>query len=449
MKRALIRSLRFVLRRLARLTLWRYRPGIVGVTGSAGKTSTKYAIKAVLEGGRRVRVSEGNLNNDLGLPLAILGDWSPKQLRLISRAQPPGTARLAKAAFWIRVIVGSAWRILVKSGGYPEILVLEYGADRPGDIKYLLQIARPNVSVITAVGDVPVHVEFYPGPPEVAREKGRLIEYLTSEGYAVLNGDDELVRALQSRTRAHVMTFGFSRGTEMRASRFENKIDAEGQPVGISFKLEYGGGVVPVRIPGVFGRAHAYSAAAAAAVGVVFGMNLVAISEALTRYRPPASRMQVLAGDKQSWIIDDSYNASPIAMQSALEALGDLPAKRRVAVLGDMLEIGKYTMETHERMGRLAAEKADILVTVGTRAKFLAEAAVAARMRRERVMSFDTAEQAAKPVRDLLKKGDVVLVKGSHAIGLHDVVREIRAHGPAVASRPPSSSVAPNRNIGL
>ena len=432
MNNTLTSALRSILRRLARLTLWRYRPGIIGITGSAGKTSAKLAIKAVLEPGRRVRISAGNLNNDLGVPLTILGDWSIRELKLISRETPAGTAHFAKFAFWLKVILSSAWRVIIKSRNYPEILALEYGADRPGDIKYLLQIARPNVSIVTAVGDIPVHVEFYPGPLEVAREKGRLIEYLPTEGFAVLNGDDEMVRGLQSRTRAHVLLYGFQRNAEMRISRFENKASADGRPLGISFKLEYGSGVVPVRIKNVFGKAHAYAAAAAASVGIIFGINLVAISDALAAYAPAESRMQIMPGIKNTWIIDDSYNASPIAMQAALDALGGLPAKRRIAVLGDMLEVGKYTLEAHERVGRIAAQSADILFTVGPRAKFIAEAARSARMKRERIFSFDTADEARKPVQDFLRKGDVVLVKGSHAMELSKIVYEVKDQTPHV-----------------
>lgn len=426
-----VKILRNILRRLARWTIWRYRPAVIGVTGSAGKTSTKLAIKAVLERDRRVRVSFGNLNSDLGLPLTILGDWSAEDLALVSRATPRGTKQLRKIGFWIKVIVGSAWRIaFTPAAEYPEILILEYGADRPGDIKYLLSIARPNVSVITAIGDIPVHVEFYGGPDEVAREKGRLIEYLPVGGFAILNGDDEVVMNLQSRTRARVMTFGFDKGCEVRISRFENKIK-DGQLYGISFKLEHGSAVVPVRIDNVFGRAHAYAAGAAAAIGIVFGMNLVTISEALARYAPPESRMQLLSGIKFTNIIDDSYNASLIAMRSALETLAALPAKRKVAVLGDMLEIGKYTPEAHEAVGRMAAQDADVLFTVGPRAKFIAEAARDAGMKRAVIFSFDTADDACKPVKDFIKKGDLILVKGSHSMELNKIVEEIReAHIP-------------------
>lgn len=418
--------LRRILRDLARLTIWRYRPGIIGVTGTVGKTSTKLAIKAVLEKGRRVRASAGNLNNDLGLPLAILGDWPEGELKLISRAQPAGTARGRKAVFWLRVIFGSLWRIAFKSKAYPEIIVLEYGADRPGDIKNLLKIVRPNVSIITAIGEVPVHVEFYSGPDDVAREKGRLIEYLPAAGTAILNYDDEAVMNLEQRTRARVVTFGFNKGAEVKVSRLENRMEGD-RPVGISFKLEYKGTFVPVRLNYAFGRSHAYAAAAAAAIGLTFGMNLVAISEALANYTPADSRMHLLPGVKQTFIIDDSYNASPLSMHAAIDALRGLPAKRRVAVLGDMLEIGKYTIEAHEAVGKLAAESANILVTVGPRAKFIAEAARAAGMKKSAIYSFETADEARKPIQELIKQGDLILIKASHAIGLDKIVEEIKA----------------------
>ncbi|HVO28902.1 MAG TPA: UDP-N-acetylmuramoyl-tripeptide--D-alanyl-D-alanine ligase [Candidatus Paceibacterota bacterium] len=421
-----VKTLRGILRKLSQLTIWRYRPGIIGVTGTVGKTSTKLAIKAVLDKGRRVRASAGNLNNDLGLPLAILGGWSEGELALVSRATPPGTARVRKFFFWLKVILGALWRIAFKDPNYPEILVLEYGADRPGNIKYLLKIARPNISIVTAVGDIPVHVEYYSGPDEVAREKGRLIEYLPSAGFAILNYDDEAVMNLEPRTRAHVMTYGFEKGAEVKISRLENRMDGE-RPVGISFKLEYKGAFVPVRLHSVFGRSHAYAAAAAASVGIVFGMNLVAISDALANYSPAGSRMQLLPGIKNTFIIDDSYNASPLSMHAALDALQHLPAKRKIAVLGDMLEIGKYTIEAHEAMGKLAAAAANVLVTVGPRSKFIAEAARAAGMKKSTILSFDTADEARKPVQDLMKQGDIVLVKASHSMELSKIVEEIKA----------------------
>jgi UDP-N-acetylmuramoyl-tripeptide--D-alanyl-D-alanine ligase len=303
---------------------------------------------------------------------------------------------------------------------------LEYAADRPGDIKYLLTIARPNMGVITAIGDIPSHVEYYSGPEDVAREKGRLIEYLSVGGFAVLNCDDVIVRNLQSRTRARVVTFGFGKEAEVRITRFENRIH-EGTPIGISFKLEYNGSFVPVRIEHAFGRAHAYAAAAAAAIGIAFGMNLVAISDALANYAPADSRMQVFRGIKSTYVIDDAYNASPLSLRVALDTLGDLPGKRKIAVLGDMLEIGKYTSEAHERAGRAVAEVADFLFAVGPRAAMIADAAHENGMKKNTIFSFAGADVAKIAVRDFVRKGDVILIKGSHAMHMESIVDELCA----------------------
>jgi len=416
-------ALRWILKKLAQFTIWRYRPGIVGVTGSVGKTSTKLAIKAILEKERKVRASNLSFNDAIGLSLTILGDW--EGAKLFSREYKPGENRFRKIIFVIKVFIVSVFRLVVRSE-YPEILILEYGVDRPGDLRYLLGIARPNMSVITAVGDIPAHVEFFSGPDEVAREKAKLIEYLPAAGFAILNYDDESVMNLKDRTRAHIMTYGFARGAEVKISGFENRSE-NGRPVGISFKLEHGGRFVPVRLDGVFGKAQAYAAAAAAAVGLVFGLNLVKISDNLKNYAPAESRLNLLPGIKYSYVIDDSYNANPLSVHAALDVLRSLPAKRRVAVLGDMLEIGKYTLEAHERVGRLAAKFVDVLVAVGLRAKFIAEAAKAAGMRKANVLIFETADEAREAVKDLVRKGDLVLVKGSHAMEMDKIVDDIKA----------------------
>jgi UDP-N-acetylmuramoyl-tripeptide--D-alanyl-D-alanine ligase len=417
--------IRPILSFLSRATLARYRPRVVGITGSVGKTSTKRAVAAVLGKTHSVRMAEGNLNNEIGLSLTVLGDWSERERKLVSRDQPAGTAKFNKLLFWLKVVLVGAWRVAAKSKRYPEVLILEYGADRPGDILRLMRIARPEVAVVTAIGDVPVHVEFYKNPEDVAREKGRLVERLWPVGFAVLNRDDDMVDALRDRTRGRVITYGLEPGADLRVARFENRVD-EGVPWGISFKLEYEGSSVPVRIDGVFGKAPAYAAAAAACVGLIFNMNLVTISEALGDYVPAPSRMELMPGIKRTLVIDDSYNASPLSMRAALDTFADLPAPRKIAVLGDMLEIGKYTVEAHEDIGRRVARVADMLVTVGARARFIAEAAHEAGMKKECIRSFDTAEEAIQPLVRIITKGDAVLIKGSHAVRLDIVVAAVK-----------------------
>jgi UDP-N-acetylmuramoyl-tripeptide--D-alanyl-D-alanine ligase len=314
----------------------------------------------------------------------------------------------------------------VRQKKYPEVLVLEYGADRPGDMLRLMRIARPEIAILTAIGERPAHVEFYAGPEAAAREKARLIERLFPGGFAVLNHDDDMIESLRDHTRGHVMTYGFGEGADLRVVRLENRIVDE-IPAGISFKFDYEGSSVPVRVDGVFGKTAAYASAAGACVGLIFGMNLVTISEALADYVPPPSRMELLPGIKRTLVIDDAYNASPLSMCAALDTLKALPAPRKIAVLGDMLEIGKYTIEAHENIGRQVADIADVLITVGPRAKFIADTARAEGLNKSHIFSFDTSAEAVQPLTHLMERGDLVLVKGSHDMRLDLVVDAVRA----------------------
>lgn len=419
--------LKNILQWLAKKTILRYQPGIVAITGSAGKTSTKEAIRAVLSRERFLRVSAGNLNNELGMPLTVLGDWSEAELKLISREQPAGKKRIKKSFFWLKVIVLGFYRLFfAPAAAYPEMLVLEYGADKPGDIKRLLEIGRPQIAVVTAVGRIPVHVEFYAGPESVAREKARLVEQLPTAGFAVLNADDNLVCEMKSRTRAQIMTFGFDEKAQLKISNFEDFF-RDGQPVGTMFKLEYGGSFVPVKIEGVLGKGVAYASAAAASVGLIFGVNLVKIAEALSEnFKPPRHRMNLLRGIKDTLIIDDSYNASLLSMRLALEELRSLKVKRKIAILGDMLEIGSYSEEAHREIGILSASIVDLLFTVGPGGQIIAESGRQAGFPKEKIFSFVDAKEAAPQILSKIRAGDLILVKASRSIGLDKIVEEIK-----------------------
>ena len=181
------------------------------------------------------------------------------------------------------------------------------------------------------------------------------MEALPANGFAVLNFDNEIVMRMKEQTRARVITFGFNEGADVKISNFENHSSGEPvEPFGISFKLEYGGSFVPVILKNAFGKAQAYAAAVSACVGLIYDLNLVEIVEALLKnYSPAKGRMNLLKGIKDTYIIDDSYNASPLSMQEALETIRELPSKRKIAVLGDMLELGKYSIEAHEAVGQI------------------------------------------------------------------------------------------------
>src|SRR3989344_1036505 len=351
---------------LARIYLWRFQPQIIGITGNVGKTSTKEAICAVVSRIKKVRVGGGNLNNEVGLPFNIISGSADEYYE-------KGGSLIFGIKSFFKAIFG------LLSSDYPEILVLEYGADKPGDIKKLARKYKPHVAVVTAVGEIPVHVEFFSGPEELAREKRKLVEVLDPTDFAILNFDDLIVLEMKDKTRAKVLSYGFGEGAVVKASNLNVRIDEHGFPVGLGLKIQQGESFVPVRIDGSLGKSQGYAAAAAAAVGLVFGMNLVQISEALSEYKGPKGRLKILKGIKNSVIIDDTYNASPASTHLAIETIGGLSGlpgqagPRKIAVLGDMLELGRYTIEAHEEAGNFLKSDFDILVTVGSRAKFIAE----------------------------------------------------------------------------
>ncbi len=427
MNKIFIKILKIKLRWLAKLIIWKFNPDIIAITGSVGKTSAKEAIYAVLKNKKRVRRTMGNLNNELGMPLTVLKDFSDEELKIVSRGYPAGKDKIKKTFFWLKVVVSAIIRVLnLRKSAYPQVLVLEYGADRPGDIKYLLEIAKPKIAVITAIGGTPVHIEFYENAQSVAKEKSKLLENLFTSNFAILNFDDEIAMGMKEKTRAKIMTFGFNEGAVVKIINFENKFDDK-ETTGVSFKLEYGGSFVPIFLKNVFGRSHAYAAAVGATVGIIYNMNIVEIAESLSsNYRPAKRRMNLIQGIKNTHIIDDSYNASPLSMQQAVETLRDLKTERKIAVLGDMLELGEHSREAHEEIGRLAAKSVDFLVTVGQNGKVIASAAEKAGLLKEKILSFGKAEEAIEPIKKIIKNKDLILIKASRGIGLDKIVDSLK-----------------------
>ena len=281
------------------------------------------------------------------------------------------------------------------------------------------------------MGQIPVHVEYFSGPEGVAKEKGRLVEALSASDFAVLNFDDLAVLEMKERTKAKIFTYGFGEGAMVRISNLEPWVE-NGTPEGVSFKMNYNDSFVPFKLSGSLGKSQGYAAAAAAAVGAVFGMNLVDISEALSEYHGPKGRLKILKGIKNSTIIDDTYNASPLSTHLALETLRDVGAlqqaqgkiTRRLAILGDMLELGKYTIDAHKEAGNMAGSFADLLICVGSRAKFIADSAFN-QMPAGNIHKFETSDEAKLKVKELINEGDLVLVKGSQGVRMEKIVEEI------------------------
>lgn len=391
----------------ARGVIRKYRPKIIMVTGSVGKTSTKDAIAAVLDSRYYIRASEKSYNSEFGVPLTILGASNP----------------WSNFPAWLNVF-GEALALLVLPNHYPKILVLEVGADSPGDLKRILKIATPDVVVVTRLPEMPVHVEAYATPAEVREEEFTPAYALAPGAPLIVCADDEFARALAGPLAVNITTYGVSPDASVRIGsdgpRMEN-----GEVVGMEGKMLIDGEEHCIPVYGALGHPQLLAPAAAIAVGRVLGMTVPEVLKGLKGYVPPAGRGRLIPGKNGSTILDDSYNASPSAVQEALSSLQIIcsvqPGSRRIAVLGDMLELGRYSKEEHERVGEYAKEKCDVLVTVGSRSRATAEAAELAGMSPDYIHAFTTSLEASAFLKDFVQEKDIVLIKGSQSIRMERV----------------------------
>ena len=340
---------------------------VVGITGSVGKSTTKEMVAEVLSTRYRTLKSPGNLNNEIGLPLTML--------RLTSGHQRA---------------------------------VLEMGFYVPGEIAFLCDIALPQIGVVTNIGTV--HAERAGSQEAIARGKSELIQALppAPQGTAILNFDDPWVRQMEEKTKARVFFYGLSHEANLWADNVVG-LGLEG----IRFRLHYQGETLHVRIP-LIGRHSVHTALRAAAVGLVEGMNWQEILEGLNQGHTQL-RLAAVRSQTGALLLDDTYNASPESMLAALTPLDELEG-RKVAVLGEMLELGPYERGGHEMVGLRAAQVANLLLTLGERAHMIAEAARRAGMKKSAILEFDEFEPLMEWLKANLTKEDTVLIKGSHGL---------------------------------
>jgi UDP-N-acetylmuramoyl-tripeptide--D-alanyl-D-alanine ligase len=387
--------------------LAKYRPTVLMITGSVGKTSTKDAIAAALGGTFHLRASEKSYNSEFGVPLTIIGAKNPWD----------------DAGAWIATIVQALGLILLPHD-YPRLLVLEVGADRPGDLWRILKIASPDAVVVTRLPDIPVHVELYPSA-EAVREEEFAPAYALFEGapLVVLADDHNAVR-LASGLSVELRSFGTTDDADVRIQNVGIHIE-ERMPCGVRADLVVEGKAYPLIVRGALGRSQVFAPAAAVATALSLGISIKDAMRGLASYVPPPGRARILKGLRGALIIDDSYNASPAAVEEIVTSLPKAPHKgRRIVVLGDMLELGRYSSDEHARIGKLAAKHADVAVSVGARALPFSQAAQQAGIP---VMRFHTSEEAAPVLAEYLREGDIVLVKGSQSIRTERIVKALLA----------------------
>ena len=356
------------LQALARSVVEEHRPQVVGITGSIGKTTTKEFTAGLLSRRFRVLKSEKNFNNQLGLPLSLL-KYEPGQ----------------------------------------EIAVLEMGTSGPGEILALTRIAPPDIAVITNIN--PVHLEFLHTLEAIARAKKEILDGANPDGTAVLNGDDDRVQDIGRSWKGRRITFGFSPGSDVRAT----DVRQLGTP-GMAFRLQLEDKAAEVRFP-FFYEDYLADLLAAVAASWALSLSFEAIIEGIPGLSPLPGRGRLIHLGRGLLLIDDSYNSSPKALEAALRGLSKLPAKRRIAILGDMLELGPEEAAFHRQAGRHVVDCGwDELWAVGPLARQTVEGALAAGMPSARIKTFNDADEAAAQVSSLVKEGDLILVKGSRGI---------------------------------
>jgi UDP-N-acetylmuramoyl-tripeptide--D-alanyl-D-alanine ligase len=414
----------------------KYKPTIIAVTGSVGKTSTKDAIYALLAGQTHIRKSEKSFNSEIGVPLTILGcqnGWSNPMV-------------------WLGNI-HHGLDLILKKHDYPKCLILEVGADHPGDIKKLTSWLKPDVAIITAVSKVPVHVEFFSSPQEVLDEKLHLARAVKPTGTLVLPAGDPDILAVRSETPAlgqvKCITFAMDAVADVTVS--DGRISyTDGKATGMLFKINSEGNSIPAQISGVIGKQSLFCIAAAIAAARAFGASLPSVIGILPSYEAPRGRMNVIPGIHGSTLIDDTYNASPDAVTEALKVLGEVEIStgnnagsnagtgRKIAVLGDMMELGSYSLEQHKKIGALVAElfakshgthnkNENMLVTVGIRARDIAVGAHEAGLNLGQIKNFNTSAEAGEFMKTIVETGDVVLIKGSQSPRMERVTKALLA----------------------
>jgi UDP-N-acetylmuramoyl-tripeptide--D-alanyl-D-alanine ligase len=366
------------MQQIARFWRRKLNPRVIGITGSVGKSTTKELVAEVLSQRYKTLKSPGNLNNEIGLPLTLL-----------------------------------------KLTEQHERVVLEMGFYVPGEIDFLCDIALAQVGVVTNIGTM--HAERAGSIEEIVKGKTELVQALPPkpEGLAILNFDDPNVKEMAEHTNARVFYYGMNPAADLWADNVEG-LGLEG----IRFRLHYRRETLHLRVP-LIGRHSVHTALRAAAVGLTDGLSWQEIVDGLQTGRAQL-RLVAVRTESGAIILDDTYNASPESTLAALNLLEDLEG-RKIAVLGDMLELGQYEEQGHRMVGARAAEVANVLVTVGDRAKIIASAAANSGLSTSKIKEFDAAEQTFDFLRENLTSQDVVLVKGSRGMQMEVIVAALEA----------------------
>ncbi len=399
----------------AKLVLAKYKPIIIAITGSVGKTVTREMIYSVLSKKHFVRKSEKSFTAEFGIPLAILGC---------------SEANGSFLHFIKNIFIG--FLLIIKKSDYPDWLILEIDFDRPGDLKAVSSFLSPDILIMTTIGEVPSHIESFPDIESFMLEEEYIIDSVKRDGLIIYNADDARVSRLLQNKMVRTVSCGMGRMSEVYGDDFEilySKNKTTTSPTGMSFEVSHKSNKYKVNIFGSIGVHNEYAALLAFATGIELQIPPTDIISLINKYKPIAGRMNIISGIRDAIIIDDSYNASPVATQGAIEVFKKLNSSgKKIVVIGDMLELGRFSAEEHKKIGELLKDRVNIVICVGLRSRKISEEILGAGIDQPIVMSVDSSEEASRELLRLLEPNDIILVKGSQAIRLERVVEAVMRH---------------------
>ena len=359
---------------IARYYREKFKPLVIAVTGSNGKTTTKEMIASILRRRMQITKAKGSYNNDIGVPLTIL-----------------------------------------EMNSQTQVLILEIEMNILGETRRLAQIAKPKIGVITNIGDT--HLEFLGNRENVMKEKAELIESLEPDGISILNADDEHLMHISALSQA--ITFGIDNPSDVFATKIINLV-VEGSHFLLNGKYR-------VRLP-VPGRHNIYNALAAIATSLAAGLDYAAIIPGIEEFKPASMRLEILK-IKDLLIVNDAYNANPQSMSAALETFAKIAVQgRRIAIFGDMLELGKFSQTFHYNLGKEAAKTMDIIIAIGKFSQSVIDGTISSGMDKNNLYTFDNNQAAVTKLIDIIKPKDKILIKGSRAMRLEEIVQGIKAY---------------------
>lgn len=402
-KKIIIILLQFV----SRLILTRHKPFVIAVTGSVGKTTTKDIVYHGISPFLHTAKAQKSLNTDFGVPLSIIMEENP-------------WGNIPK---WFVVI----WKgfLTIFKNNYPKFLVLEVGTRYFGDIARIAKWVKPDISIITHIPDVPPHIEFFGTREAIIDEKSDLIRFSKKNSWVVLNRDNDDVYEIAKNCMRKIVSVGFNEQADVFCGEYRIVTFDSGQ-YGLSFDLTVGDFKREVIVPGFIAKHQIYGVLFLVGVAKILELDLNKVCDSLSNLETSKGRLNPLVGINSSIILDDSYNASPSSMRAGIETLVSIKGNRKIAVLGDMLELGKFTKTAHEDIGLFVKEsKLDHVIFIGPRMRYAYDMLLSKKYPKTKFSYFENLNDVVEPLVKIIKPNDVVYVKGSQGMRLERLVYEI------------------------